>query len=117
MENVALSETWLWLVQRISAMVLVLCVIVHIGTMIYAVQLGLSTAAISARVSGNMAWLAFYSTFVVAVSIHAPIGIRTVLLEATELPHKRAGLLAMLFGLFILVLGLRAVFGLYGLSS
>jgi len=116
MENVARSETWLWLAQRVSAMVLAVCVIVHIATMIYAVQQGLSTAAISARISGNLMWLGFYTTFVAAVSIHAPIGVRTVLLEATELPQKRVGLLAMLFGLFILVLGFRAIFGLYGMS-
>ena len=71
----------LWIAQRVSAAVLALCVVVHLATIIYAVQGGLSAAEILARTRGNAVWFAFYSVFVLAVSIHAPIGLRAILIE------------------------------------
>ena len=44
------SETFLWMLQRASAVVLALCVFVHLATIIYAVQGGLSAAEILGRV-------------------------------------------------------------------
>src|SRR3954462_15761533 len=71
----------LWLLQRTSAAVLAVCVAVHLVSIIYAVQHGLSAAEILGRTRGNAAWLAFYSLFVVAATVHAPIGLRSVLRE------------------------------------
>ena len=48
------SEVLLWGAQRISAMVLALCVIVHLLTMIYAVRSGLSAAEILGRTQGSV---------------------------------------------------------------
>jgi fumarate reductase subunit C len=56
-------------------------VIVHLATMIYAVRNGLSAAEILQRTSGNAAWAIFYGVFVLAVAVHAPIGLRNVLNE------------------------------------
>ena len=78
-------ETKLWVWQRASAAVLGLCVIVHLILIIIAVQGGLSASEIISRVSGNIAWLMFYSVFVIAVAVHAPIGVRTILNEMTGL--------------------------------
>ena len=50
------SEVLLWGAQRISAMVLAVCVLVHLATMIYAVRSGLSGAEILGRTQGNVAW-------------------------------------------------------------
>ena len=74
-------QTALWLAQRATAGILALCVAVHLATIIYAVQGGLTAAEILGRTRGNTAWLAFYSTFVIAAAIHAPIGLRPVLGE------------------------------------
>jgi fumarate reductase subunit C len=71
----------LWIAQRASALVLALCVAVHLATVIYAVQSGLDAAEILGRTRGNGAWLAFYLVFVAAVAVHAPIGLRAVLTE------------------------------------
>jgi len=71
----------LWIAQRASAAVLAVCVVVHLATIIYAVQGGLTAAEILGRTRGNAGWLAFYSVFVLAVSVHAPIGLRTVFIE------------------------------------
>src|SRR5574341_1374263 len=49
------SQTWLWAAQRASAAVLALCVAVHLATIVYAVQGGLTGAEILARTRGNAA--------------------------------------------------------------
>jgi fumarate reductase subunit C len=49
----------LWLLQRASAMVLAVCVVVHLCTIIYAVQGGLTAAEILGRTRGSVCWLAF----------------------------------------------------------
>jgi fumarate reductase subunit C len=77
----AKTQTVLWIAQRASAAVLGLCVLVHLATVIYAVQGGLTAAEILARTRGSLAWFAFYTLFVVAVAVHAPIGLRSVLSE------------------------------------
>lgn len=111
------TETYLWLAQRISAMVLALCITVHITTMIVAVQGGLSAGEIIARIGGNEIWLGFYLVFVVSVAVHAPLGLKTILREMTSLPQKRIELLVGIFAVLIAVLGIRAAFGLYGLGA
>ena len=70
------NETFLWMLQRASAAVLVLCVVVHLATMIYAIRGGLSAGEILGRTRGNYGWLAFYSVFVLACAVHVPIGLR-----------------------------------------
>lgn len=75
------AESFLWLLQRASAAVLAVCVVVHLVTIIYAVQGGLSGEEILARTRGNAGWFAFYSLFVLAVTVHAPIGLRSVCTE------------------------------------
>jgi fumarate reductase subunit C len=77
----ARAETWLWIAQRASAALLALCVLVHLATIIYAVRHGLSGAAILGRTQGNAAWLAFYTLYVLAIAVHAPIGLRTLCQE------------------------------------
>ena len=60
--------------QRSSAFVS----IVHLATIIYAVRNGLASEAIVARMHASPVWPAFYTLFVVAVAIHAPLGLRTI---------------------------------------
>ena len=52
----------------------------------------------------------FYGAFVVAVAIHAAIGIRNVLTEWSPLQDRGAGMLAGAFGVLLFLLGARAVF-------
>ena len=106
-------ETKLWVWQRASAAVLGLCVIVHLILIIIAVQGGLSASEIISRVSGNIAWLMFYSVFVIAVAIHAPIGVRTILNEMTGLKTSQTHLVMAVLCLVILSMGFWTVIGLY----
>ena len=106
-------ETKLWVWQRASAAVLGLCVIVHLILIIIAVQGGLSAGEIISRVSGNVAWLMFYSVFVITVAVHAPIGVRTILNEMTGLKTSQTYLVMAVLCLVILSMGFRTVVGLY----
>ncbi len=108
---------WLWIAQRASAAVLAVAVIIHLATVIYAVRGDLTAAEIIARVQGNTAWLIFYVIFVLAVAIHAPIGLRTILLESTPIPPRAADVLSAAALLTILIMGLQTAFGLYGLQT
>ena len=107
------SETALWIAQRASAAVLALCVTVHLVTIVYAVRGGLSAAEIFARTRGSVGWLAFYTVFVLAVAVHAPIGLRPVLAEWLGWRGKSREIFALLFGLLLAWMGLRAVLAVF----
>jgi len=109
----ARAQTYLWLAQRASAAILALCVAVHLATMIYAVRGGLSAAEILARTRGHAGWLAFYSTFVLAVAVHAPIGLRPVLGEWLRWRGASRDLCLAALALLLAGLGMRAVLGVF----
>jgi len=106
----ARGQSLLWLAQRGSAVVLTLCVVVHLATMIVAVRGGLTAAEILGRTRGSALWAAFYGVFVLGVAIHAPIGLRAIVAEMCG-GHGRGIDVAMLaFAAMLLALGLRAVY-------
>jgi len=109
----ARSQTLLWLAQRASAAVLALCVLVHLATLVYAVQGGLSAAEILGRTRGSLAWLAFYTVFVLAVALHVPIGLRAVLNEWAGWRGAGRDWVLGFFGIFLLWAGMRAVLAVY----
>ena len=111
------TEARLWLAQRVSAMVLAVCIVVHLATIVIAVQGGLSAAEIIGRVAGSTTWFAFYTIFVAAVVIHAPIGLRAVLSEMTRLSRSRVDLLCFIAAAFIAVLGFRVAWGFYRMGG
>jgi len=104
----------LFLAQRATAFVLAAAVAVHLGTILYATRAGLTAADILARTHGNLWFLVFYAAFVLAVAIHAPIGLRNVLREWTAWRGPSLDIALALFTLLLLALGLRAVFAVYG---
>jgi fumarate reductase subunit C len=99
---------WYW--QRISAMVLTLCVAVHLAIILYAVHGGLSAAEILGRTRGNWFFALFYTIFVLACAVHAPIGLANMLAETRWGRGRMPLVVAHLFALLILALGLRAVY-------
>jgi fumarate reductase subunit C len=107
------GEAGLWIAQRASAVVLAVCVLVHIVVMVYAVRGGLSAAEILGRTRGSAGWAAFYALFVLAVAVHAPIGLRAVAVEWLGWRGRTPGIVLHLFGLVLLVLGLRAVWAVF----
>jgi fumarate reductase subunit C len=107
------GQSLLWVAQRVSAAVLALCVTVHLATMIYAIRGGLSAAEILSRTRGSAGWLAFYSLFVLAVTVHAPIGLRPVLGEWLGWRGRSRDTALLLIAMLLAVLGMRAVLGVF----
>jgi fumarate reductase subunit C len=105
----ARGEVYRWAAQRISAAILAVCVLVHLLTLIYAVQGGLSAAEILGRTRGSLGWAAFYGVFVFAVAVHASIGLRAILSEWFALRGKVLSAVVHFAGLAIALLGMRAV--------
>ena len=106
-------EARLWLAQRASAAVLAACVVVHLATILLAVRGGLSAAEILGRTRGSLAWLSFYGVFVIAIAIHAPLGLRTILAEWTPWRGRSVDAALAAFALALLGAGWRAIGGLF----
>jgi len=106
-------QVLLWTAQRASAAILGLCVIVHLLTIIYAVNGGLTAAEILGRTRGNAAWAAFYTLFVMAVAVHAPIGLRSILGETLGWRGRGVDVFVMAVALALALWGLRAVYAVF----
>jgi len=99
----------LYMAQRLSALVMVPLVLGHIAVMIYAIQGGLSTSEILGRTQGSLLWFLFYGSFVIAVSVHAAIGLRVIAHEWGGLRGRVLDWLMWGVGPGLLALGARAV--------
>jgi fumarate reductase subunit C len=60
-----------------------------------------------------VAFLLFYGLFVIAVAIHAPIGLRSILREWTPWRGRSLDVALALFAVLLLALGFRAVFAVF----
>jgi fumarate reductase subunit C len=100
---------WLYVLQRGSALVLAPLVVAHLALIVIASRDGLSANEILARTQGSAGWAAFYGLFVVAAAVHAPIGLRNVIREATSWQGRGLDLAMALLFVVMLALGLRAV--------
>jgi fumarate reductase subunit C len=99
----------LFMLQRLTALIMAPLVLGHLALMVYAIRGGLSTGAILARTQGSLPWALFYGTFVVAVSIHAAIGVRVIIGETLKTRGAVLNLLSLVFCGLLLFAGLRAV--------
>jgi len=102
-------EMRLYLAQRISAAIIAPLVLIHLGMMIYAIQGGLDAAEILGRTRGSFWWGLNYGLFVLAVAVHAAIGLRNVLREWLSLRGVALAAIAWLSFAVLLLSGLRAV--------
>ena len=102
-------EARLFVVQRLSALLLAPLVLAHLALILYAVRGGLSAGEILARTGGSIGWALFYGVFVLAAAVHAPIGLRNVLKEWTPWRGRSLDLAMLLLALALLTAGLRAV--------
>ncbi len=99
----------LYMLQRITALLMAPLVLGHLAVMIYAIQGGLSAAEILGRTQGSFAWFAFYGTFVLAAALHGAIGLRTIAFEWGGLKGFGLSVFSWAAGMGLAVLGLRAV--------
>jgi fumarate reductase subunit C len=103
----------LFIAQRVSAGVLAFAVTVHLATILYAVRVGLTAEAILDRTRENVWFLSFYLLFVLAIAIHAPIGLRNVLREWTAWRGRSLDIVLAAFAFVLLILGVRAALAVY----
>ena len=102
--------TRLYFYQRLSAMVMAPLVLVHLATMMFAIQGGLDSSEILSRTQGSILWGLFYGLFVVASAVHAAIGLRVIANEWFKITGVTLQVLMFAIGISILGLGGRAVF-------
>lgn len=110
--NQGVLQAKLWYAQRISAMILGICVAIHLLIIFYAIRGGISAQEILGRTQGNIAFALFYEIFVLACFIHAPIGVANILQETIP----KTGLVkpvSWVLAIAILTLGTTAVVGVY----
>jgi len=103
-------DTRLYLLQRITAMIMAPLVLLHLGVMIVAIQGGLDSAEILSRTRGSLFWGGTYGLFVLAVSVHAALGIRVVLFEWLSIKDIKLTLVSWLVFAVLLMMGARAVY-------
>ncbi len=105
------AEIILWAGHRLSALLLAPLVLIHLATMIIAIQGGLSAEEVLSRTKGSVLWAGFYGVFVVAASVHGAIGLRTVVQEKLAWRGGSLDFAAAAVFAGLIYLGLRAVAG------
>ena len=104
-------SVWPYIAQRVTALIMAPLVIGHLIVMIIAVRNGLTAEEILGRTRGSIFWGAFYGLFVIAVSIHATIGLRTIAAEWTGISTALLNVAAVVVAILLLLLGGLAVAG------
>jgi fumarate reductase subunit C len=106
------TEFRLFLLQRITAVLLAGLAAAHLVVIAIATHEGLSAASILARTRSSLAFPAVYAVFALAAATHAAIGLRVVARE--QLGWRGSGADASVLALWaaLAALGLRAVAGI-----
>jgi fumarate reductase subunit C len=100
----------LYLAQRLSAVIMIPLVLGHLILMIAATRNGLTAAEILGRTQGSAFWAAYYGLFVVAVSVHAAIGLRNIAAEILRWRGASLDWAMIAVAAILLSMGGRAVF-------
>ncbi|MEM7207500.1 MAG: succinate dehydrogenase [Pseudomonadota bacterium] len=101
----------LFVLQRATALLLAPLVIGHLIMIVIAIKGGLDSAEILGRTRGSILWALFYGLFVVAVAIHASIGVRVIASEWFDIRSEQSQRAVMWSTLIVLLsTGAYAVF-------
>lgn len=96
----------LYMLQRLSALIMAPLVILHLVVILWAVQGGLSADEIIGRFQSSFFWPLLYGIFVISASIHAPIGLRNIAREWWPRGDRLIDLATfLLFGILIVLGG------------
>lgn len=109
-----MMTTRLYLLQRATALLMAPLVLGHLLVMVYAVRGGITSREILDRTQDSLFWGLFYGLFVVAVSIHAAIGLRTIMHEHLGLKGAILNSLAIAAAAMLLGMGMKAVLAVTG---
>ena len=84
-------------------------ILVHLVVMIYAIQDGIDAQEILSRTRGSVWWAAMYGLLAAAVSVHAAIGLRSIVHEYLKITALPLNILTWAIGLFLMGMGANAV--------
>jgi fumarate reductase subunit C len=102
-----------YLLQRLTAVLMIPLIAGHLATILYATHQGLSAAQILDRTRGSLGWALFYGAFVVLAAVHGSIGIGAVAAEWTRLRGPALAALTWGCGVSLALLGARAVYAVF----
>ena len=104
----------LYLLQRLTAALMLPMVLGHLAVILYASSRGISASDILGRTRGSIGWGLFYGLFVLAAAVHGAIGIRNVVREWGPTPivrsDRRLDAIMWLVGILLAGLGFRALY-------
>ncbi len=100
----------LYLLQRLTAALMLPLIAAHLATIVYATHKGLSAAEVLSRTRGSLAWASFYGLFVLLAAMHGAIGLRVVVSEWTLLRGRALDALMFVAGIILALLGARAIY-------
>jgi len=83
--------------------------VIHLITIMIAVQGELTVAEIVARVRNHLVWGVLYGIFIFTAILHATIGLRNIISEMSNLNEKLIGIMVSLYALSSLLLGFFAL--------
>ncbi len=98
-------ELIVYFVQRLTGVILFVLLLIHLLTIIIAVQGELTVAEIVNRVRGNTVWFSFYGLFIVTAVIHAAIGLSNVISELSNFGERIVRFIVGLYSISSLTLG------------
>jgi fumarate reductase subunit C len=98
-----------FILQRLTAGLMIPLVAGHLILIHYATSRGLSAAEILSRTRGSMLALLYYGLFSLLVSAHAAVGARTLLAEWTPIEGRTLDVAMWIIGIGLASLGVRAV--------
>jgi fumarate reductase subunit C len=101
-----MTEFRLYLIQRVSAVLLLGLGLVHLATILTVTQAPLSAADILARTRASAVWPIFYGLFAITAATHAALGLRVI---AREWLGWRREVWTVALWAALSALGLRAV--------
>lgn len=107
-------EARLYVLQRLTAAMMAPMVIAHLVTILYATRAELTASSIIERVQSSPWLIVFYTAFVVMVAIHAPLGLRKILVEWVRILPRSANIISLALFVIFLMMGLRGVWALTG---
>ena len=108
----------LYMLQRITALVMAPLVVLHLAVMIYAIHGGVSAGEILGRTQGSILWFMAYGLFTLAVAVHGAIGLRAIAAEWGGLTARALDALMWGAGGVLLGLGMRAVWAVtFGVAT
>jgi len=88
-------------------------ILAHLATILLIGTAGLTAEQVLIRTQGSLGWAAFYGAFILLISVHGSIGLWRLGSLLESLSDRISVVVAGSFGALTLVLGMRAILGLY----